>query len=138
MTNTREERVALIARLWTLANAEGGGPVCDALEEAARALEPSPDVWEAIETAPRDGASIIGGYFNQPWAESHREGDITKCWFQPEFNAFISSCREMVLAADYKFEDGSARQLHSPVIEEVTHWRPLPDPPKVTVEEDTK
>lgn len=84
--------------------------------------------WMPIETAPKD-RMFIGGYFNQPWAESHREGRIVKCWWQPEFEAFISSCREMTMHSGYSFEDGTKRKLHSPDIEEVSHWMPLPPPP---------
>jgi hypothetical protein len=84
--------------------------------------------WQPIATAPRDGTPIIGGYFVVPWAESHRKGGIAKCWYQPEFEGFISSCREMSLAAGYSFADGSSRQLHSPVMETPSHWLPWSEP----------
>ena len=88
--------------------------------------------WQTIDSAPKDGRPIIGGFFKQPWSESHRNGDIVKCWWQPEFDAFISSCREMRLAAGYTFEDGADRQLHSPVTEKISHWMPLPEAPEGT------
>lgn len=85
-------------------------------------------MWKPIGEAPRDGTVILGAYFNQPWSKSHREGRIVRCWWQPEFEAFISSCREMTMAPGYTI-DGAQRKLHSPDIEDVSHWMPLPPPP---------
>lgn len=91
--------------------------------------------WQPIETAPRDGTAFIGGFFGIRWADSHKRCDVVRCWWQPEFGAFISSCREMTMAPGYTFEDGTTRQLHSPNIEPVTHWIPMPpdpSPPETT------
>ena len=84
--------------------------------------------WQPIETAPRDGTPFIGAFWSIRWADSHRRGDIVRCWYQPEFDAFISSCREMTMAPGYTI-NGKTRELHSPRIEPVTHWMPLPAPP---------
>jgi hypothetical protein len=91
--------------------------------------EQSKDGWQDIASAPKDGTPFIGGFWSIRWADSHRRGDVVRCWWQPEFDAFISSCREMTLAAGYTFESGATRELHSPVIEPVTHWMPLPADP---------
>jgi len=85
--------------------------------------------WQPIETAPRDGTPFIGAFFNIRWADSHRKNDIVRCWWQPEFEAFISSCREIVMAEGYTI-NGKSREMHSPVIEPVTHWMPLPPTPQ--------
>lgn len=109
---------------------------CNVFEETAGPLVISGSMivdtsgWRPIESAPKDGTPIIGATFNAPWADSHLNGQISRCWFQPEFDAFISSCRQMCLAAGYTFEDGKTTQLHSPVIKRVDHWMPLPPPPE--------
>lgn len=85
--------------------------------------------WKPIDTAPRDGTPFIGAFFTIRWSDSHRKHDIVRCWWQPEFEAFISSARVMTLAPGYTFENGKSEELHSPVIEPITHWMPLSPPP---------
>lgn len=84
--------------------------------------------WQDIASAPKDGTPILGGYFNQPWCNQHCEGRIVRCWFQPEFGAFISSCRQILMAEGCSI-DGQTTKLHSPTVEGVTHWLPLRPPP---------
>lgn len=70
---------------------------------------------------------IIGAFFGT----AHDDNDyVTLCWWQDEFGAFISGCRQIRLAAGYKFEGGLTTRLHSPEIKKITHWIPLPEPPK--------
>lgn len=87
------------------------------------------EAWHDISTAPKDGAAIIGAFFAIRWADSHRKRDIVRCWWQPEFEAFISSCRQMTMAPGYAI-NGKTSELHSPVIEPITHWMPLPPEPR--------
>jgi hypothetical protein len=85
--------------------------------------------WQPIKTAPKDGTSIIGAFFGEKWSDNSRRNDVVRCWFEQEFNTFISSCREITMHNGYSFEDGKTSRLHSPVVEPITHWMPL-DPPK--------
>ena len=85
--------------------------------------------WQPIETAPKDGTRVIGAFWSIRWADSHRKGEVVTCWWQPECGAFISDARVMTLAEGYTFDDGTTQRIHSPTIEPVTHWMPLPPPP---------
>lgn len=77
--------------------------------------------WQPIETAPKDGTTIIAARF--------RRGQFVQAaWWQKEFEAWVTSVRQMVMAAGYTI-DGQSHQLHSPNIVEPTHWIPFPDPP---------
>lgn len=84
--------------------------------------------WRPISTAPDDDTIIIGAIFNAPWAESHLNGSIYKVWYEPQFNAYISSCRVMETHNGNTFDDGTTKKLHSPVIHEyIDHWIPMPE-----------
>jgi hypothetical protein len=91
--------------------------------------EPIPEVsqWQTIDSAPKDGTPIIGGFFGISWADSHRKQDVVRCWYQPEFDAFISSCRQMSMVDGYTIDEQTTK-LHSPVVEPVTHWIPFTIP----------
>lgn len=78
--------------------------------------------WQDIATAPKDGTSIIGASFG-------RYGDLQRVWWQEEFGAWIKGCNQMSLAPGLTFEDGTSKKLHSPQIQEPTHWLPLPPEP---------
>ena len=82
--------------------------------------------WQPIETAPREGDNrmIIGADYSRDG-----RGHIFRCWWQPEFGAWISGARLMTMASGYTI-DGKSSKLHSPEIETPTHWTPLPEPPK--------
>jgi len=85
--------------------------------------------WRPISEAPRDGTAIIGTRLNGYRDEQFL--DIV--WWQPEFDAWIAGCREMLMHNGHTFEDGSTRQLHSPEIRKPDHWVPnpaLPAPPE--------
>lgn len=83
--------------------------------------------WKDIESAPKDGTRIVGLH-RSPWRGESR---IEVVWWQPEFDAFISGCREMTMAPGYTI-DGKDRQLHSPDILKATHWLcEVPDIPPI-------
>lgn len=76
--------------------------------------------WQTIDSAPKDRAIIA--------ADFGRYGFLARAWWQPEFDAWITGCREMVMAPGYTI-NGKSRELHSPEIVKPTHWLPLPAPP---------
>jgi hypothetical protein len=78
--------------------------------------------WRPIESAPKDGTPIIAAKFG-------RSGFLERAWWQSEFDAWITSCRQIVMAEGYTI-DGQATTLHSPEIVSPTHWMPVPAPPE--------
>lgn len=72
--------------------------------------------WQPIETAPKDGTWFWG------WIDP----DAISMRWHDEFNAFVSSWREMTFAKTY----GGGKRLHSPVTHTPAHWMPLPEPPE--------
>jgi hypothetical protein len=80
--------------------------------------------WKPIESAPRDGTPILG----LQWGRYSYERNVSICWWQREFEAFISSCRQMDLANGHTFDDGTTSRLHSPVIEPIDFWQPFAPP----------
>lgn len=136
-----EAQVKEMREVWTRIKRAADLILAEVTGKAGRYMYDAPDAealgallsavtWRPISEAPKDGTSILGSYFNQPWAESHREGRVVKCWWQPEFEAFISGCREMTMAPGYTFDGKGGTHLHSPDIESVTHFLPLPPPPE--------
>lgn len=80
-----------------------------------------PTTWAPIESAPKDGSPIIGASFG-------RYGGLWIVWWQPEFDAWISGARMMVMAEGY-LVDGKPSMLHSPDIQHPSHWIPFPPAP---------
>jgi uncharacterized protein YqjF (DUF2071 family) len=72
--------------------------------------------WQPAETAPKDGTRFWGRV----------DDDAIAMFWHPHFGEFISSCREMVMANGWAFEDGSKSKLHSPEVHKPTGWMPLP------------
>ena len=99
--------------------------IAEQFRQELAALQPDEDQaqdrWRPIESAPRDGTRIIAAAFG-------RYGFIESAWWQPEFDAWITSCRQMVMAPGYTI-DGETSKLHSPIIVKPTHWIPCPPPP---------
>jgi len=63
--------------------------------------------WKDISTAPKDGTVIIGA----AWRRRSDGGErIWRCWWQPEFDGWIESCRQMTMAPGYTI-DGQTQKL---------------------------
>jgi len=109
------------AEKWTKKDFQHQG-VWKEAEAAIRALDAvraakSDTCWHPIETAPKDGRTFIAKI---------NDGEITGCWWEKEFDAFISGCRIMQMHSGYMFEDGTTRKLHSPQKVFVAGWIPMP------------
>ena len=72
--------------------------------------------WRDMSSAPKDGTRITG--------LNRRHGRVFLCWWQPEFDAWISGARVMTMAPGYTI-DGKSEKLHSPETVEPTHWMPF-------------
>ena len=99
-----------------------GDALADRLSEIERAAQ-TREGWQTIETAPKDATRIIGLDLSRDG-----RGRVCLCWWQPEFEAWISGARVMVMADGYLI-DGKSQKLHSPDIETPTHWIRFPAPP---------
>ena len=94
------------------------------LAKAALAASPGPEVWQPIETAPKDGTEVIGIFVQQyegfdtttvygPWTVAFRHGKWASSWDGSRVIEYQGDW-----GTDYKSPDLDP-----------THWRPLPSPP---------
>lgn len=84
------------------------------LVHSASGSVPVASGWQPIATAPKDGTRFWGLV---------DEDAIGMLWHD-EFEAFVSSWRQMVMAPGYTI-DGKSHRDHSPVKHSPTQWRPL-------------
>ena len=80
------------------------------------ALEALPDAWQPIETAPRDGSTLM---LYDPAVRSFRLGSWREDDFMPD---------EGEMWLDNSHDDFSCGFASCPLCP--THWMPLPEPPK--------
>lgn len=72
-------------------------------------------IWRPMNTAPRDGSKFWGNV----------DGDAITMFWMEEFDGFVSSYRQMVMAPGYTI-DGKPFKNHSPVYHSPTGWMRLP------------
>lgn len=70
--------------------------------------------WQPIETAPKDGTSVL--------LFPGDSVDITIGWFSKEFSSSPGVWKSIEKESNY--------DILVPIIIKPTHWMPLPEPPK--------
>ncbi|NJB80339.1 DUF551 domain-containing protein [Xanthomonas arboricola] len=73
--------------------------------------------WQPIETAPKDGTRIL------VWCE-HEDYPFPAYWFEhPRFSAWLAFKSHLTTDGDANVVDYFSQQS-------ISHWMPLPEPPK--------
>lgn len=95
--------------------AYGAACVRVAIRAAWRAAQPAPGVWQPIETAPKDGTTVVVyfkglGPMTVAWEDPWGDGPEAATW----------------CVTDHKHGPYPVRGYRTG---DDTHWRPLPEPP---------
>lgn len=80
------------------------------------------NTWQSINTAPKDGT----------WFWGYVDGDALRMRWHAEFEAFVTSWRQMTMAPGYRIENDEGEWVgeydHSPEIEHPDYWMPSIEP----------
>jgi len=99
--------------------------ICQEKNPARQGVKQEPSEWMPIETAPKDGRTLLLGYFNshQKWRTMRgqwmSEEHITENWEDPDYSP--PGWYETVVEGD---------DIPNCWYTEPTHWMPLPPSPK--------